>query len=271
MKILLINDDGIHAPGLWAAAGALRHAGDVFVVAPDREQSGVGASLTLRAPVRARSAPVDPAVNVSEDDAAGQVTAYAVEGTPGDCCVLALERLVGSVDLVVSGINSGWNLGWDVMVSGTVGGAVQGFVRGLPTVAISVGSVRDPIFEGAAQLLRLIAQRLAENTPTNSLFLNINVPSMALDQISGVQVTALGGRSYGESVREEGFDPNKRYMIARDRSISGDAQEGTDIWASKNNRISITPLHIGLGHSEQVPEIERLLSGLPDQLLSSGD
>ena len=270
MKILLINDDGIHAPGLWAAAGALRHAGDVFVVAPDREQSGVGSSLTLRAPVRARTATVESGLTAGEE-ATGQVTAHVVEGTPGDCCVLALERLVGSVDLVVSGINSGSNLGWDVMVSGTVGGAVQGFVRGFPTIAISVGSVRDPKFEGAAQLLRLIAQRFAENTPTNSLFLNINVPSLPLDQISGVQVTTLGGRSYGESVREEGVEPNKRYTIARDRAISGDAQEGTDIWASKNNRISITPLHIGLGHSEQVPEIERLLSGLPDQLLSSRD
>ena len=89
--------------------------------------------------------------------------------------------------------------------------------------------------------------------------------------MAGVQVTRLGNRSYGESVREEGIGNQKRYLIARDRAISGDAQPGTDMWAVKNNQVSITPLHIGLGHSDQIPEVESLLDGIPGQFLSHPD
>ncbi len=270
MKILLINDDGIHAPGLWAAAKALRSVGELFVVAPDREQSGVGASLTLHAPLRVRTVPVN-ALLESDGESPFEVTAYSAEGTPGDCAILGLEKLVGKVDLVVSGINSGSNLGWDTIVSGTVGGAIQGFVRGYPTIAISVGSVRDPIFDGAARLLGLVALRLRESPPDFPLFLNINVPSLQLDKLAGVQVTKLGGRSYGESVREEGVGAQRKYWISRDRPLGSTAQEGTDSWAVRNNQISITPLHLGLGNDDQVPDVETLLKDLPSALLSRRD
>ena len=266
MKILLINDDGIHAPGLWAAATALRKVGDVVMLAPDREQSGVGGSLTLRMPVRARQITIYPDPSV-DGYAPGSLTGYAVEGTPADCCILALEKLAGRVDLVVSGINPGSNLGWDTMVSGTVGGAIQGYVRGFPAVAISVGSIRDPMFGTAARLLTILADRLDKLDSTQELFLNINVPSVALDKITGVDITRLGGRSYGESVREEGVEPHKRYWINRDRQMSRDPQPGTDIWAVRNNHISITPLHIGLGNPDQIPEVEGFLSGLANDLL----
>ncbi len=272
MKILLINDDGIYAPGLWAAAKALRSVGELFVVAPDREQSGVGASLTLHAPLRVRTMPVNTLLDDDgESPSPFEVTAYAAEGTPGDCAILALEKLVGRVDLVVSGINSGSNLGWDTIVSGTVGGAIQGFVRGFPTIAISVGSVRDPIFDGAARLLGLVALRLRESTPDYPLFLNINVPSMQLDRVTGVQVTKLGGRSYGESVREEGVGAQRKYWISRDRPLGSTSQEGTDSWAVRNNQISITPLHLGLGNDDRIPDVETLLKDLPGALLSQRD
>ena len=137
MKILVVNDDGITAPGIWAAARALRQIGEVVVVASDRQQSGVGASLTLHAPVKAGEWSVDPEFK-GDGNGLYPVSAFSVEGTPGDSCILALETLVKDVDLVVSGINAGSNVGWDVMVSGTVGGAVQGFIRGINTIAISV-------------------------------------------------------------------------------------------------------------------------------------
>ncbi len=267
MKILLINDDGIHAPGLWAAANALRKVGDVVLLAPDREQSGVGGSLTLRMPVRARQVTVYP--DPADDGASpGALSGYAVEGTPADCCILALEKLAGRVDLVVSGINPGSNLGWDTMVSGTVGGAVQGYVRGYPTVAISVGSIRDPNFTPAARLLTVLADRLSEWDSNRGVFLNINVPSMALDKIAGVEFTRLGGRSYGESVREEGTGHQKKYWISRDRPMSRDPEPGTDIWAVRNNHISITPLHTGLGNPDQIPEIKEFFSGLANDLIN---
>ena len=269
LKILLTNDDGIHATGLWAAARALAKVGEVFVVAPDREQSGVGSSLTLHGPVRARPTLLNDFLAAEETE--HQVTVYSVEGTPADSCVLALEQLVGRVDLVVSGINRGSNLGWDIMVSGTVGAAIQGYLRGYPTIALSVAAVQNPLFDGAARFLHLIAQRLAETSPTDGFFLNINVPSLTLQQVTGVQVTRLGGRSYGESVREEGVGDQKRYWISRNRPVAGDNPEGTDIWALKNNRISITPLWFDLSHRERIPDIEALLAEIPSQLLSTRD
>ena len=271
MKILLINDDGIDAPGLWAAARALRQVGDLFVVAPDRQQSGVGASLTLHSPLLVRAVQAQTYLAGDDDDALHSVTAYAVEGTPGDSCVLALESIVGAVDLVVSGINPGSNLGWDVMVSGTVGGALQGYVRGFPTVAISVGAVQNPHLEVAAQLLQHLGLRLRDDPPASCFFLNINVPNLALEQISGVQVTRLGDRSYGETVREESAGPDKRYWIARNRPIHGNPFQDTDIWALKNNRISVTPLRPGMGSSEELGETELLLGDLPAQLLGRRD
>ena len=301
LKILLTNDDGIYAPGLWAAAQALARVGELFIVAPDREQSGVGAALTLHAPVKATAIATDgrlgraavvaaDTADASDAPVAGEtlhpVTAFAVEGTPGDSCILGLEKLAGPVDLVVSGINSGSNLGWDVLVSGTVGAAWQGYVRGYPTIAISVGSVQNPRFDGAAALLQTLAQRLtarpaaAADTPAvtasdapavaadapvaaggrEPLLLNINVPSLPPELLAGIELTRPGGRSYGEAVREEGFGPQKRYWIARNRPVMVDNGPGTDMHAVRNNRISLTPMHLNLGHQQQIPPLAELLA-----------
>ncbi len=268
MKILLTNDDGIGAPGLWAAAEALRQVGEVFVVAPNREQSGVGASLTLHSSLRVTAEPLESRLN-GEATSVHPVTAFAVEGTPGDSCILALESIVGSVDLVVSGINAGSNLGWDILVSGTVGAAIQGYVRGYPTIAISVGAVVNPQFQAASQVLKLMAQRFSDKAPASSFFLNVNIPSLPVDRINGLKVTQLGNRSYGESVRQEGTGEDKRYWISRNRPITTVPEDGTDIWALKNNYISTTPMQASLGYQEQAPEIENLLAGLSDQLLNS--
>jgi 5'-nucleotidase len=244
--------------------------GEVCVVVPDREQSGIGAALTLHHPVYARSVPTGAYLNeVGEHP--NPISAHIVEGTPGDSCILGLEQLIGKVDLVVSGINTGSNLGWDVLVSGTVGAALQGYVRGYPTIAISVGSVLNPQFDVAADFLQLTASQLDKASTPDLFFLNINVPSVALDQINGVQVTRLSGRSYSESVRSEGTGHQQRYWISRNRPVHNDNSEGTDAWALKNKRISITPLQLNLTHQEQVPDIEAFIGDIPSQLLSKND
>lgn len=269
MKILLINDDGIDSPGLWAAARALRKVGEVVIVAPAEEQSGVGASLTLHRALQIGDRELTEEFQ-SNGNGLHPVTAYTADGTPGDCCILALETLVGKVDLVVSGINSGSNVGWDVMVSGTVGGAVQGFVRGYPTIAISVASVRDPKYDIAERLLELLGARIQEK-PDPSLFLNVNIPNVPLGKVSGVRVTRLGNRSYGESVRPEGAAASRLYKIRRDRPSNGHTAEDTDIWAVKNSCVSITPLRIGMGNDEMIADVESLLDGLPHELLPRPD
>lgn len=258
MKILVINDDGIESAGLWAAVRAVRPVGEVFVVAPRRQQSGVGASLTLHSPVKV--APWTPAPEFLESgDGLHPVTAYAADGTPGDCCILALEMLTTGVGLVVSGINSGSNTGWDVMVSGTVGGAVQGFNRGRSTIAVSVSSVTAPRYDVAGRLLEGLARRLSrrEGEP---LFLNLNVPNVAPELVKGIRATRLGSLSYRESVRLETTDGDvKGYRIARNRPGNQAQTADSDIQALKENYISITPLKLGMGDDDGVPEVEALL------------
>ena len=284
MKILLTNDDGIHATGLWAAARSLSAVGEVTVVAPDREQSGVGASMTLHAPVFAHQvpaeqylvqyAPGDDTPPRSADavfepsgeaglDLPNPINAWAVQGTPADSCILALEQLVSpKPDLVVSGINRGSNLGWDVIVSGTVGAALQGFVRGYPTIAVSVGSVQSPRYGLAAQVVAALARRLADPPEVSPpYFLNVNVPNEPADKIAGVRITRLGGRAYGESVRTEESFGHRRYWISRNRPILAGG-DGTDISAHKDNHITITPMGMAFSTTdERIEMVQGLVSG----------
>ena len=284
MKILLTNDDGIHAPGLWAAARALSAVGEVAVVAPDREQSGVGASMTLHSPLFVHQVPAEhylaqfapgeatppPAADAVpeplEPDIVAAlphpITAWSVQGTPADSCILALEQLVTpKPDLVVSGINRGSNLGWDVIVSGTVGAAVQGFVRGYPTIAISVGSVQSPRFDVAANVVAGLARSLADAPDVMPpYFLNVNVPSEPAQKIAGVRVTRLGGRAYGESVRTEESFGHKRYWISRNRPVLSGG-EGSDIESHKANNITITPMGMAFSTTdERIAMVEGLLN-----------
>ena len=286
LKILLTNDDGIHATGLWAAARALSAVGEVAIVAPDREQSGVGASMTLHAPLFVHQVPAeqylrqyapgdatppraaDAVWDPPRADAAPllphPIAAWAVQGTPADSCILALEQLaVPKPDLVVSGINRGSNLGWDVIVSGTVGAAVQGFVRGYPTIAVSVGSVQAPRYDLAAGLVAALARRLADAPAVSPpYFLNVNVPNEPASRIAGVQVTQLGGRAYGESVRAEESFGHRRYWISRNRPVLAGG-DGSDIAAHRANYITITPMGMAFSATDaRLEAVRGLVDGI---------
>ena len=261
MKILITNDDGIRAPGLWAAVEALKEAGEIFVVAPDREQSGVGSSLTLHAPIRA-----DEVFPLEEGGVKG-VKAYSVEGTPGDCCVLALEKLVGPVDLVVSGINPGSNLGQDVLLSGTVGAALQGYFRSYPSVAISVGAVKDTRFDVAAAFLKLLGNRLAQGDSLPLCLINVNIPNEPLERLEGVEITRLGNRSYSESVTEGNDGRRKYYWLSRNVGPAPEQAKDTDLAALQRNCISITPIHTSLTDVKQMPVVENIFRGYSQELL----
>jgi 5'-nucleotidase len=241
--------------------------------------------MTLHAPLFVHSVPAEQyltqfapgddtpprsadAVRVPAVDAASipphPITAWAVQGTPADACILALEQLVNpKPDLVVSGINRGSNLGWDVIVSGTVGAATQGWVRGYPTIAISVGSVQAPRYQLAAQVVAHLARRLADAPEVSpAYFLNVNVPNEPADRIAGVKVTRLGGRAYGESVRSEESFGHRRYWISRNRPVLAGG-EGSDIDASKANYIGITPMGMAFSTTdERVEMVQGLVDGL---------
>ncbi len=227
--ILVTNDDGVSSPGLAALAESLEVLGPVYVVAPDRERSTVGHSLTLHRPLRV-------------DRVGGR--RFSVNGMPSDCVNLGVLGLLPEPPkLLVSGINRGANLGDDVTYSGTVSAAMEGTLLGVPSVAVSLVESAGGVFDAAATIARLIAARvLVEGLPPKTL-LNVNVPR---GRPKGVRFTRLGHRVYKEKVVEE-IDPRGRthYWIGAGPPEWEDRDE-TDIAAIRDGYVSVTPLHLDL-------------------------
>ncbi|OGO17135.1 MAG: 5'/3'-nucleotidase SurE [Chloroflexi bacterium RBG_16_50_11] len=236
MKILVTNDDGIHAEGLWALVRELKKIAKVTVVAPDGERSAIGTAVTLLQPLHASE------VCAPEDG----VKAYAIDGSPSDCVILALGKLIeDKVDIVVSGINPGLNLGEDVYISGTVGAAMQGYFRGLPALAVSALSRRQAGTNAAAIVAARLVEKMAANDPTRRVFLNMNAPDLPLKEIRGVKITRLARSSHINSVTEDNNDQYKQYRLVRER-VTESGSDGTDIQAVEQGYISITPLYTSL-------------------------
>ncbi|MBM4463547.1 MAG: 5'/3'-nucleotidase SurE [Chloroflexi bacterium] len=255
MKILVTNDDGIDAPGLWALAAELTKVGEVIVCAPHQEQSGVGTAITLRRLV----------CFAEVKSAIPEAIAYAVEGTPADSVLLALE-IMKDISVVFSGINRGLNLGSDVLLSGTVGAALQGYLRGLPSIALSVVRAEETNFQAASRLAGLLASRIAAG-PSEKMLLNINLPNLQLDMIRGIEVTRVGSGGYGGAIKIERDEGRYSYRI-KIGQVKWDAEEGTDINAVENGSISITPLLGTLSAAERVPLLDGSVSLLFRQLIS---
>jgi 5'-nucleotidase len=231
LLILVTNDDGIHSPGILSLSHRLSELGRVVVIAPDRERSAVGHSLTLHSPLRAEE--IRPGF-------------FSVDGTPTDCVNLGIHGLLNTrPDLVVSGINKGGNLGDDITYSGTVSAAMEATLMGVPAFAISLASVSflPPDFETPSELaVRLARLVLEKGLPADTL-LNVNVPS---GMPRGVQLTRQGKRVYGDVVVEK-IDPRGRkyYWIGGGEPGFQDI-EGTDFHALQAGFVSITPLHLDL-------------------------
>lgn len=254
MKILVTNDDGINAPGLWALVAELTSVGEVTLFAPDREQSGVGTAITLHGPVRIAEirSPIPG------------VKAHSVEGTPADSVILGLE-MVKDVSVVVSGINRGANMGDDVLLSGTVGGALQGYLHGLPSIALSVVYAEEARFEVAARLGKLLVSRVAASGLNHGLLLNVNLPNLPLDKIKGVEISRVGRGGYSNAIKT-GFDGQKdsyRIAIGQPR---WDLEEGTDVCVVEQGKISITPLQGMLSTAERIHFLDGSLSSLLNEM-----
>lgn len=233
VRILVSNDDGIAAPGLRALAEALAAIGDVTVVAPDRERSAAGHSLTLSHPLR-----------VSRMGA----NWYSVDGTPTDCVALALMGLLpGRPELVVAGINEGTNLGDDVTYSGTVAAAVEATLCGCPAFAVSLATDGGGLhLETAAGYAVTVARELAARGLPPGTLLNVNVPNLPPERLRGVAITRQGRRVYSESIVEK-VDPRGRtYYWIGGAPPRWEGGEGTDHEAVAAGAISVTPLHVDL-------------------------
>jgi 5'-nucleotidase len=233
--ILVTNDDGIHAEGIFALAAALQEMAEVTVVAPERPRSASGHAITLHKPLRADIARLP-----------GGLKGYATNGTPSDCVVLGLLALVKQCDLVVSGINWGYNIGDAVTYSGTVSAAMEGTIFGVPSIAVSLDDVASPDYGPAARFAaRLAREVLSRGLPSGTL-LNVNVPALPEAELRGVTVTRQGRHRYEGRV-ETRQDPRGRTYYWMDGDIVEDPSAGgSDAEAVKQGRISVTPLHLDL-------------------------
>jgi 5'-nucleotidase len=233
MKILLTNDDGIFAKGIEVLHKHLSKDHEVVVVAPETEQSAVGHAITLTDPLLVKS------VNRN-----GLFFGYAVKGTPADCVKLAINELVEQQpDLVVSGINLGANVGINVIYSGTVSAATEGAILGVPSMAISINTFRDPDFEPAARFARLLARQVNQHGLPPHTSLNVNVPAIQENEIKGVRVTRQGITRFVESF-DRRVDPRENiYYWQCGSTPPSEEDDDTDASALARDYISITPIH----------------------------
>ena len=252
-RILATNDDGVFSEGLKLLAKALEGVAEVIVVAPDREQSASGHSLTLDRPLR---------MQMLEEKV------YSVDGTPTDCVSLALQWLMKDdpPDLIVSGINFGFNLGDDVTYSGTVSATFEGSLMGIPSVAFSQEVAENFSFSRAAAFAKQLVESLITKKLPRDLLLNVNVPA---GDVKGVRLTRLGRRVYEQSVIEK-FDPRgRRYFWIAGKPVWYE-DTGTDHAAISSGCISITPLHLDLTDYRSLDSYDWLcsdLNALPDLAL----
>ena len=237
MKILLVNDDGIHAPGLRAMRDVLVTMGDVQVVAPLVEQSGVSHRITYLHPIMVKE--------IMEE---GEHYGWAVDGSPADCTKLGvLEFCQERPDLIVSGINSGSNVGINTLYSGTVAAAIEGAFYGITSIAVSLRQGTPPDYPETARRARTIIQQLQERFPQPGSLWSINFPTTTLEGPRGVRACAMGANRETDSV-ERRTDPRGRpyYWSGLDPVASHDMEPGTDVHAVMDGYIAVTPLHFDM-------------------------
>jgi 5'-nucleotidase len=248
MRLLLSNDDGILARGLETLEKAARPLGDVWVVAPDREQSATSHSLTLHHPLR----PVQLGAQ-----------RWQVDGTPTDCVMLAIEALMPAPpDFVFSGINHGPNMGEDVLYSGTVAAAMEGLALGVPSVAVSFAgrvlrsddSLLDDHVEALSRLLKHLVS--LPQFPADTL-LNVNIPAVPAKDLKGVRLTRLGRRVFSDSLTPMKDPWGRDIFWIGGGSVAWSGSDDSDFRAVKEGYISVTPLHLDLTAKDRLDDAER--------------
>lgn len=250
MRILLSNDDGIHATGLKTLEKIARElSDDVWVVAPELDQSGASHSLTLRDPLRIRE--------ISE-------RRFAISGTPTDCVMIATNHILkGSPpSLVLSGVNYGSNMAEDITYSGTVAAAMEASLLGIPAIALSLATAHNhpAKWATAEHYAPDIIRRLLKIKFQDNIFVNINFPDLIASSVKGIVITNQGQRRI-ESHLEECVDPRgRRYYWIGAIHYDGSGDEGTDLKANANGMISVTPLSLNFTHRETVNQLEKVFA-----------
>jgi len=252
MRILLTNDDGIHAEGIECLERVAKTlSDDVWVVAPETDQSGFSHSLSLSEPLRLRK--------LDERH-------FAVRGTPTDCVIMGVRKVLPEPpDLILSGINSGTNVADDVTYSGTVAGAMEGTLLGIRAVALSQAYVhheegRRVPWETAEAHAPALLKRLIDTKLPRGVFLNVNFPNCAPDEVEGTRVTAQGKLAYNLAIDERRDGRGFPYFWLRFGREAEDTSDGTDLHAVQHRLVSVTPLKLDLTAHETRAELAKALS-----------
>ena len=247
-RIFITNDDGINAPGLKVLEEIAKNfSKDVWVVAPETEQSATGHSLTITSPLRVRKT--------------GRQK-FAISGTPTDSVLLGIKHIItGKVpDIILSGINAGANLGDDVTYSGTVAAAMEGVLLGIPSIALSQSRVygKNVRWTAAKKYAPSILKKLGSEGWARNVFMNVNFPDLSPGEVSRVEITVQGRRKIGETI-VKGRDPRGDDFVwigtERNEDIS---YKGSDLNAISEGRISITPLGLDLTHRNSMKRLNEL-------------
>ncbi len=250
LRILLTNDDGIHADGLYALYSELKDDFEVHIVAPYFEMSAVGHAITLNSPLR-----------VQEIYRNGKFYGYAITGTPADCVKIAVQEILKHrpPQIILSGINLGANVGIDVLYSGTVSAATEGAYLGIRSAAISLDTREAPDFSFASKFSRKIIDFLLKNEFKRGIALNVNIPALPPDKIKGVVFTRQAITQYKEYF-EKRIDPrgNVYYWLAGEIIVEENGRADTDILALRNNMISITPISCNLTSESELERMKNM-------------
>ncbi|WP_286262493.1 5'/3'-nucleotidase SurE [Thalassotalea atypica] len=248
MKILLSNDDGVHAQGIKILYQELVKFAEVIVVAPDRNCSGASNSLTLLNPLRAHK--LDSGF-------------YSVNGTPTDSVHLGISQLMSSApDLVVAGINNGANLGDDTLYSGTVAAAAEGRHMGLPAVAVSLVGKEESHYQTAAVIAANIIKRLDQHPLAADQIINLNVPDIPLSEVQGIEVTRLGHRHKAETMKKTTDPWGRDIFWYGSLGQELDCGTGTDFNAVSRNFASVTPLTVDMTAHQSMDNMKKWMSEL---------
>jgi len=250
MRVLLTNDDGIHAPGLKALYQELKRDFQVHIVAPDSERSAVGHAITLTSPLR-----------VQEVFKNGSFFGYGVKGTPADCVKIAVQELLEvAPDVILSGINLGANVGVNVLYSGTVSAATEGAFLGIPSAAISLDIRTNPDFRFAARFGIEIIRFIKEHGLRERTALNVNIPAVPPEKLEGVSFTRQGVARFREKF-ERRIDPrgNVYYWLSGETPLE-EGNPDADARALKQNWITITPISYDLTCEEELLRLRKLPS-----------
>lgn len=243
MRILVTNDDGILSPGLDSLVRVARRFGEVFVVAPDVERSGVSHAITLTEPLRARE--MGPGC-------------WALSGTPADCVFIGLNHLLPSrPDLVLAGVNRGPNLGFDVLYSGTVGGAMEGTIQGLPAVAFSLVSAGTFPFAWSEPVVDRIIRDVATHSMPDGVMLNVNIPAPDVAPLKGFRLTRLGNRFYSSDVIHRTDPRGGEYLWIGGTRVTMESAPDADTGAIHEGFVSVTPVKPDLMAREAMPALAR--------------